>query len=312
MRALRVHAWGEAPMAEDCPAPEGRPGHTIVRVAAATVGHVDRTIWSGGFLRHPPLPYIPGVEAAGTVMSSAVYPPGARVWIRGGGLGTVVDGTWAELLSAPDAAVGPLPEGVSFAVGAAFFSPCTSAWVSLHDVASLRSGERVLVTGANGAVGALTVQLAMLAGARVWATVTDASRVGELPDGAVPVVVDRTNPSTPADLAVEILIDTVGGDLLGAVLPAVVPGGRAVLVGYVGGTTVSLDLSMFMQRDVALLPLNMMRREPAGRAVAPELLAQLADRRLRLDVCEFAFDRAMAALEWLVAPGHRGRAVLVS
>ena len=284
MKAVRIHGFGAAPVLEDMDDPQPRAGRTVVRMAAATVGHIDRTVWSGGFLRHPPLPYVPGVEAAGTVVASERYAVGQRVWLRGAGLGTTADGTWCELIDAPDEALGHLPDPVDMALGSAFFSPCTSAWVALHEIAKLEAGERVRVTGASGAVGSMVVQLARDAGAEV---VTEA---GE---------------------PVTLLVDTVGGPVLEAALPGVTPGGRAVLVGYTAGNTLALDIAHFLQRDVALLPLTMFRREAAGRAAAPELLARLADGRLKLEVKRFGFDEAAAALEWITQRGHRGRAVLV-
>ena len=288
MKAVRIAGFGAAPVLEDWPDPPPRAGRTLVRMAAATVGHIDRTVWSGAFLRHPPLPYVPGVEAAGTVVASGRYAPGQRVWVRGSGLGTVENGTWCELIDAPDEALGLLPDGIDMALGSAFFSPCTSAWVALHEVARLQPGERVLVTGATGAVGSMTVQLARDAGAVVLTQVEQAA-------------------PRPADL----LVDTVGGPVLEAALPCVASGGRAVLVGYTAGNTLPLNLAHFLQRDVALLPLNMFRREAAGRAAVPELLARLADGRLKLEVRRFGLAEAAAALEWIAQRGHRGRAVLV-
>ncbi|SDI64280.1 zinc-binding dehydrogenase [Variovorax sp. OV700] len=120
------------------------------------------------------------------------------------------------------------------------------------------------------------------------------------PDGEPP-------PAASADL----LIDTVGGSVLSSVLPAVRPGGRAVLIGYTAGPTLQLDIAYFLQRDVALLPLNMFRREAEGRAAVPGLLARLADGRLHLDVHSFALADAAMALEWIAQRGHRGRAVLI-
>ncbi|WP_440533733.1 quinone oxidoreductase family protein [Variovorax sp. YR566] len=291
MKAVRIHGFDAIPVLEEIADPVARPGRTLVRMEAATVGHIDRTVWRGSFLRHPPLPYTPGVEAAGVVMASERYAVGQRVWLRGSGLGTLFDGTWCEQIDAPDEALGLLPDAVPMALGAAFFSPTTSAWVALHEVAKLQAGEQVLVTGASGAVGSLVMQLARDAGCTV--TAVD-------PNAAPP-------PAAGADL----LIDTVGGDVLAKVLPSVRPGGRAVLVGYTAGPTLQLDIAHFLQRDVALLPLNMIRREAAGRAAAPELLARLADGRLHLDVQPFAFADAAHALEWIAQRGHRGRAVLV-
>ncbi|NDZ13066.1 alcohol dehydrogenase [Variovorax sp. WS11] len=288
MKAVRIPGFGAAPVLEALRDPQPRPGRTIVRMAAATVGHIDRTVWNGAFLKHPPLPYIPGVEAAGTVVASERHAPGQRVWVRGSGLGTTEDGTWCELIDAPDEALGFLPDGLDMALGAAFFSPCISAWVALHEIAKLQAGERVLVTGATGAVGSMTVQLVREAGAIVLARTEDAQQ-------------------QPVDL----LVDTVGGPVLEAALPCVVPGGRAVLVGYTAGNTLPLNIAHFLQRDVALLPLNMFGREAAGRAAVPALLARLADGRLTLEVKRFALGEAASALEWITQRGHRGRAVLV-
>jgi len=287
VKAVRVHAWNEAPRVESLPEPRRAPGHTLVRMAAATVGHIDRTVWSGRFLQAPSLPYVPGVEAAGVVLESDQFAAGERVWLRGAGLGTRGDGTWREVIDAPDAAIGRLPDAVPMAIGSAFFSPCTSAWVALHDIAKVRAGERVLVTGASGAVGSLAMQLARDAGARAMALSPDVSE--------------------PAD----VLIDTVGGQVLAAALERVEPGGRAVLVGYTAGNELAIDIARFLQRDVSLLPLNMFRREAAGRVAAPDLLARIADGRLQLQVREFALADAAEALAWITQRGHRGRAVLV-
>lgn len=260
--------------------------------------------------QHPPLPYTPGVEAAGIVRSSERFAAGQRVWMRGRGLGIRSDGTWCELIAAPDEAIEKLPDAIATTLGSAFFSPCTSAWVALHDIALLQPGERLLVIGASGAVGSVTVQLALAMGARVHAVVRDAAQAQRLPAGAAAVFADRMGDSSVAG-AFDVLIDTVGGPLLAAALPCIAPGGKAVLVGYTAGHAVSLNLPTLLQRDVALLPLNMMRREGAGRAAVSELLQRLADGRLRLDVTTFALHEAGAELDWIAQRGHRGRAVLV-
>ena len=302
MRAMRIHAWGEPPRLDELPEPAPRPGRTLVRMAATTASHLDRSIAAGGFLHHPPLPYVPGVEAAGTVLQSDSHPAGARVWLRGAGLGTSEDGTWRETISAPDAALGALPDAIAMPLGAAFFSPCTAAWVSLFGVGALRPGERVLVSGASGAVGSIAVQLARAAGAHVAeARVVD----GE-------VVVDAAGSEAgnePAEF--DLLIDAVGGPGLPALLRRLVPGGRAVLVGYTAGKLVELDLAELMQRDLRLLPLNMLRREAEARAAAPDLLARLADGRLQLALRTFPLVDAAKAMKWIAERGHRGRAVLV-
>ena len=288
---MRIHRWGEPPRLDELPEPVPQPGRSLVQMAATSVSHLDRSIAAGGFLRHPPLPYVPGVEAAGTVLQGERFPVGTRVWLRGAGLGTAEDGTWRETISAPDAALGLLPEAISMPLGAAFFSPCTAAWVALFEVGALKAGERVLVSGASGAVGSVAVQLARAAGAQVGIA-------GE----------DEGGTARPFGL----LIDAVGGPQLADLLARLVPGGRAVLVGYTAGRKVELDLAELMQRDLRLLPLNMLRREADARAAAPELLARLADGRLELALRTFPLSQAAEALAWIAERGHRGRAVLVA
>lgn len=311
MKAMRVCAFNAPPVLEDMAEPVSRPGRTIVRMEAATVGHIDRTVWRGSFLKHPPFPYTPGVEAAGVVLDSARYAKGERVWLRGSGLGTLFDGTWCELIDAPDEALGLLPDGVPAVIGAAFFSPSTSAWVALHDIAHLSAGESVLVTGVTGAVGSMAVQLALDSGAEVTAAMSNLAQADLIPAGAKVVVLGDDPASALESVSADLLVDTVGGAVLAAALPRVRAGGRAVLVGYTAGNALTLDIAHFLQRDVSLLPLNMFRRDAAGRAAAPELLARLADGRLRLDVQPFGLDEAAKAMDWISQRGHRGRAVLM-
>ncbi len=305
MRALRIARVGGAPEPAEVPEPRPGPGETLLRVAGACLAHVDRSIAAGSLGGTPPLPYVPCTDGAGWVVESAVAPAGALVWVRGAGVGVARDGVAAELAVVPDEAVHPAPAGADPLLAACFFSPATSAATALGDLGQLRAGERVLVTGAAGAVGSLTVQLALAAGAEVVACVRTPERAAGVPAGAEVVV------GEPGPGAADLLVDTVGGPGLPGRLAAVRPGGRAVLVGYTAGTSVQLDLPALMRADVALLPLNMIRRAPRAFALAGDLLARLTAGELRLAVTPY--DLADAATAWadLAAGRVDGRAVLV-
>jgi NADPH2:quinone reductase len=152
-----------------------------------------------------------------------------------------------------------LPDAVPMALGSAFFSPCTSAWVALHEVGRVRAGERVLVTGATGAVGSIAVQLAREAGADVRAVVTSDAQAARLPAQVPAADIDDLGPQS------DLLIDTVGGAVLPAALRGVAPGGRAVLVGYTGGTTATSTCPSCCNATCCCCRFNMLRREAAGR-----------------------------------------------
>jgi NADPH2:quinone reductase len=323
MRAVRIHDWGAAPVLDEVPAPVPGPGETLVRVEAAAVAHLDLTVAGGKFHIRPELPYVGGVEGCGTVLSSDVHPAGTRVMLRGGGLGLLRDGTWAELVTARTRSLAPLPAKLSPQLGASYFVPTTTAYVALHDVARLGDGpvdgvgaardEVVVVLGAAGAVGSMVVQLALRAGCTVIGVVSGERRNGQLPPGAETVRLDdeariaelrRDRPAT-------LLVDTVGGPALAARSRWVRPGGRTVVVGYVAGTDLGLDLPNWLLDDVALLPVNMIRREGAARRHLSELTGLLLRGELTLEVEQFGLADAGRALHLLATGGLTGRAVLV-
>jgi len=315
MRAARIADVGDgaAPVVQLVPDPRPGDGEAVVRVTAAAVAHLDRTIASGRFATSPPPPYVPGTDGAGTVLTSAAHPPGTPVRIRGGDVGVARDGTWAELVAVPDAALHPLPAGVPPALAATFYSPAATAALALHHVGDLRPGEHVVVTGAAGAVGSLAVQLALHAGAPVTAVVGAESHRDAVPPG-VAVVVGRgavaaaqLRAGPPADL----LVDTVGGPRLADLVGAVRPGGRVALVGYTAGTQVAIDLAGLLQADVRLLPVNLLRLAGRAAELAPRLLTELVAGRLRLHVRTFPLADAAAALDHLASGAATGRVALL-
>ena len=159
----------------------------------------------------------------------------------------------------------------------------------------------------------MVTQLALREGATVLGVVTDEAQAASLPDGVEAVL--ATDDVRAADLAkerpVSLLVDTLGGPGLGARSGWVRPGGRAVTIGYVAGADLALDLPNWLLQDVALLPVNMIRRDREARALADELAPLLVSGELTLGVETFDFADAAHALELLGAGKLRGRAVLV-
>jgi NADPH:quinone reductase len=315
MRAARIHRWGSTPIVEEVADPVVKHGESIVRVAAAAVGHFDLNVASGEHRPLPPLPYVPGTDGAGEVVASEAYEPGTAVLIRGGGLGLRRDGTWAELAAVPDDALEPAPEGVDPAVAASFSVPAAAAFAAVTQLGELRPGEHVAVTGAAGAVGGIAVQLARRAGAgSVFGIVSRAAKADAVPAAAT-VLVGR-GPGVAEQLrdrtaGIDLLVDTVGGPALAEILPAMSPGGRAVLVGYTAGRAVTLDLPTLMDLDVTLLPLNLFRHPARTREGAAQVLGLLRQGELDLPLTRFSLDELPAAVDSLTKGETVGRVVLV-
>lgn len=323
MRAVRVHNWGAAPVVEEVPKPELAEGDTLVRVRAAAVAHLDRTVASGTFEIKPDLPYTGGVEGAGVVVESDRFEPGTLVMLRGGGLGLTRDGTWAEYVGVRSRHLTPLPDGMSAPLGATYFVPLTTAATALEAVGRLgawpldgvdtNGDEVVVVTGAAGAVGSMVAQLALRSGARVIGLVGSEAAAGRVVEGVEPVL--AVDVDAAALLAKErpasLLVDTLGGCALADRMRWVRPGGRAVAIGYVLGETLSIDLPNWLLQDVALLPVNMIRRTEEARTLADRLAPLLVTGELTLGVQQFDLGDAADAMAMLASGGLAGRAVLV-
>lgn len=322
MKALRIHAWGESPRLDEVEAPRPGPGEALVEVAAAGLSHFDLTVASGEFGIRPELPYVPGVEGAGTVVESDVLATGTRVSIRGGGVGIATPGTWAELVVVPHEALSEVPDGLDLDLAAVAHDPLTTAHVSLTGVgrlgdwpgAEVRSvaDEVVLVTGAAGGVGSVAVQLALRAGARVLALVSSDRRAPLVPQGAD--VVSMQDVGRTAELAarpeVTLVVDTVGGAGFSERLAWVRPGGRVAVVGYTAGTSATLDLPNWLLGDVSVLPVNLLRRAGEGDAAIADLMGLLVAGELTVALETFAMDDVATALDRLMAGDVRGKAVL--
>lgn len=308
-RALILEEFGTLPRLVERAVPEPQPGHTLVRMKAATVAHLDLNVLDGQFGILPDLPSVPGTQGSGIVLASGTHPEGALVRVRGEGLGLSRAGAWAEHVLVPDSAVEVMPEGTDPALACIYFSPVGTAWASVHPIAQVRPGERVMVTGASGAVGATAVQLAARAGAEVVGVVGRPAKLPHVPDAAKAVLAaDLSEESIGGK--VDVLIDTVGGTILRNALALVRPRGRAALVGYTAGRELTLDLADFFLADVSLLPVNMISRGKEVAAEVVRLLPDLSSGELTLPYERYGIDRLEDAVGRLRTGEAVGKVVL--
>ncbi|WIB77764.1 NADP-dependent oxidoreductase [Curtobacterium sp. MCPF17_002] len=203
MQSIRFHQYGDADVLrlEDVEVPTPGAGEVRVRVAATSFNPVDAGIRSGGLQQPFPIafPHTPGIDVAGTVDALGDGVDGVAVGDAViGFLPMVGDGASAEYAIAPADALAAAPTTVPLADAAAMPIVGLTAWQALFELGGLTAGQRVLVTGAGGAVGGYAVQLAKRAGAHVIATASPRSADRVRAAGGDEVVDHTVTPVTDA------------------------------------------------------------------------------------------------------------------
>ena len=158
------HASLDGYALSDAPMPHAGPGQILIKVAMCGVSYVDALVALGRYQVKPPLPHIPGSEIAGTVAEVGAGVTGFAMGDRV--LAQTMKG-FAEYALCPAAAARPLPAAIGDAAAVALPLNYLTALHGLRDRARLVAGERLLVFGAAGGVGAAAVQIGRLLGAEV-------------------------------------------------------------------------------------------------------------------------------------------------
>ena len=240
MRAIRVHEYGgpEQLRLEQVPRPEPAPGEVLIRVHAAGVLPAEWKARQGLFhsFRPAAFPYIPGSAVAGVVAAAG---PGVTAFQVGQAVfGRSVRGTYAEYTATavePPALTAQTfsllalkPAALSFAAAATISGGATTAWQALFADGELRAGQRVLIHGAAGGVGAFAVQLARWMGAHVIGTASRGNLEFVRSLGAETAIDYAATPFEQVARDVDLVLDTIGGETLRRSLEVVRPGGVVV------------------------------------------------------------------------------------
>jgi len=273
MRALVLDGPG-APAelsARRVPVPEATAGEAVVEVHAAAVNRSDLLNVLG--LPITTYPRVPGRDFAGVVVAGPEELVGSQVWGTGSGdLGFSRDGSHAERLAVPAAALVPLPATMSLEqAGAAGLSYLVAFDGLTKAGLGGEPDQAVLVTGAAGGVGAAASALARQRGARLLAAVLDEREreavLAAHPEATVVVSGEQPLPEAVAratdDKGADIVYDTIGNAVFADCVASLAEGGRMVVITAVPGAEAPLDLFGFYRRSAVLLTANTTRLDSA-------------------------------------------------
>ena len=314
MKAAVISTLGTPPRVTSHPDPSPAAGdQVLIKVEATALNVIDLHVAAGHHRAGPPqLPYVPGLEASGTIVAGPDQ--GLRVRaVAPAGLVPGVNGGLAELLLVSRATCIPVPDGLDSVAAAAIGAVGTCADLALRK-AGLRAGESVLVLGATGPLGTAFLQLARLAGAtRVIAAGRNPGRLAQVPavDG-VAVLGEEPLSGQLASLGgpVDLVVDPVWGPWAEPALACLQPGGRYLNVGAAAGDGSPFHVGLLRAAQLTLIGFSGTVVNPADAIASYHRVAALAaDGSFTLPAATYSL--ADAALAWEAQASSPGRKIVV-
>lgn len=339
MKAVRLHEHGgpEVLRYEEAPEPQIGRGEALIRVRACALNYLD--IWVRRGLPGITLPHIPGSDIAGTIeeLGEGVegFSKGDRVVINPGVscgqceycqagedslcvsfhiIGEHVDGGYAQFAKVPGRNLLKIPEGFSFEEAAAAPLVFLTAWRMLITRAKLRPGEDVLVLGASGGVGSACVQIAKLAGARVFAAAGTDEKLKKLEELGADLLINHAEKDFSKEIwaltnkrGVDVVVDSVGEATWQKSLKSLAKGGRLVTCGATTGPLGSTDIRLVFWKQLQILGSTMSSRKEFS-----DVMKLVWQRKLRPLVDRvFPLKEAAHAQTLMEKREHFGKLVLV-
>ena len=320
MRAVLVDTFGgpEVLTVHDIEIPTAGPGEVIVKVAMSGVNFIDVYFRTGVYKMPPPVAI--GNEAAGTVDSLGADVTGLVVGDRVAY--AMARGSYAEFSKVPAAQLVKIPDGVSFEHAAAIMLQGMTAHYLTHSTFALKAGDTCLVHAAAGGTGALVVQMAKAAGARVLGTVSTPEKAAIAKAAGADEIIFYTEQDFAVEArrltngrGVDVVYDGVGKTTFDKSLDSLRPRGMMVLFGASSGSVPPVDPIILNPKGSLFLTRPSLARyiatpdELAWRA--GDVLGMVANGSLRVKVdAVFPLDRAADAHRVLEGRGTTGKLLI--
>jgi NADPH:quinone reductase len=318
MKAVQIHRFGAEDVLqyEDIPIPSPDPWEILIKVQATSVNHADLLIRQQGNIHIglSDLPLILGRELAGIISEVGPnvheYRPGQRVvaipsvQTRPAGLpgGKEFSGCYAEYALARPQDTRLLPDDIDTVIGAATGWVSLTAWYALK-AAQLKEGERVLIHSGGSGLGVAAIQFAKYLGADVFATAGTSEKCARLLELGADAAINYQQDDFEAEISkrtkgqgVDIVIETVGGQVYVKSLNVLAPGGRLMALGSLSGGATALVQKPSLGRTASRFSITaLLMRDPHALEQLDKIFELIRSDRFRV-IVDRAFPLADVAL----------------
>lgn len=300
MKAIRIHETGDPNVLtyEDVPDPQPKPGEVLIKVEAVSMNYADVGRRSGryGGGAAPNFPIALGLDGAGTITAVADDVTDRTVGQRVAFFGP----SYAEYTTIAAGSTAKIPDGVAIEAAACVPVVFGTAWYCFKDVTELKSTEDVLVQAGGSGVGTAAIQIAKYIakdGGKIITTAGSDEKVQKALDLGADVAinyniqnfVDEVKKATDGK-GVDVVLESVGGEVYKQSLEAMASGGRLVSIGRTGGEVPKIDEGFLSQKGISAVQFGFgtLRNERMAEVVGTiEMLMML----IRVGIFKVIIDR---------------------
>ena len=285
MKAAVINEFGDFDVLtyEDVPTPKAKTGNVVIKVLAAGVNRFDHYIREGSVAPELPFPHILGADAAGEVFGIGKgvtgFEIGERVVLMPGfptdeadqdirpaatapsftlpGLG--IPGTYAQYIEVPAAYLLKDETGLTPEQVASLPMALATGVRAVKEIGKVKAGDKVLIHAGTGGAGSMQIQIAKALGAKVATTIRNDSKADVARAAGADLIINMNDDDFVArvqewsDGGADVVIDSIGGEVLAKSIDAARPLGTIVAFGFVAGTEVTFDIRNFFFGQKKLL-----------------------------------------------------------
>ena len=272
MKAILCKAWGgpETLVLEDVASREPGAGEVKIRVRAAGVNFPDVLIIQKKYQIQPALPFTPGAEIAGDVLSVGAGVTHLKSDDKVVSFCGV--GGFAEEVIAPANVTMLMPPGVPYPLAAIFSLAYGTSWHAVRDRAALQAGETMLVLGASGGVGLAAVEIGKAIGARVIAAASTDEKLAVCKEHGADALINYSREDLREAIkrasggkGPDVIFDPVGGKFAEPAFRSIGWRGRYLVIGFADGEIPALPLNLPLLKGASIVGVfwgEFAKREP--------------------------------------------------